>query len=314
MRTVISTVVVVVASALAGCANFQTAVHFTPSKLSGIEESKTALLLLRDSANGIEGSPELTRAIDENAEIREVLVKQCGYGAKPSGPGPAIAPALVPILASLAEVGFNLWADQQQRKIDEIVSAAQAEYAASLALSASDLDAIRCAAFVRYTQQPEKSVQLGMFSALTIRRESVPAAASFKMFSVEPVYVRMFNAVAITKDSNEPKASLSIALSIKAVGLPEGGVERLLPSGEGVVSIPQVRLGSAGTAKCAMGGCKRSDLIPYPTGRGTLSFTVAVVERGVTGFDDKAASAELSAVKAALGPAFGEAVKKKFGE
>lgn len=81
-----------------------------------------------------------------------------------------------------------------------------------------------------------------------------------------------------------------------------------------MVSIPQVRLGSTAAAKCVSGGCKRSDLIPFPTGRGTLSITMAVAERGVTGFDDKAASAELAAVKAALGPAIGEAVKKKFGD
>ena len=45
-----------------------------------------------------------------------------------------------------------------------------------------------------------------------------------------------------------------------------------------------------------------------------MSITMAVAERGVTGFDDKAASAELAAVKAALGPAIGEAVEKKNGD
>lgn len=46
--------------------------------------------------------------------------------------------------------------------------------------------------------------------------------------------------------------------------------------------------------------------------RGALSLTLAVAEQGKTGFDDKAASAELAAIKAAIGPALSEGVKAKY--
>jgi hypothetical protein len=298
---------------LPACANFGTAVDFKPSPLSGIEGSKTMLILTGpDYPNDNPSTPLLGLPSDANLAI--TLKDKCGLVLPPPGPAPAVAPALVPILAALAEAGFNIWAEKKQRIIEAIVASAKADYATTQVLSPDMLAKTKCAVMVRYTQEEGKPSNNGLVAVVRFSDQGAQADGSFRAFRIEPIHVQMWTSAAVTADATEPKTSVAIAVSIKAVGTPEGGVQRLLASGEGVTSVPNVKVGGSFEPRCRSGGCKWSDLIPYPTARGSLSLTLAVAEQGNTGFDDKAALAELAAVKAALGPAIGEAVKKKLGD
>lgn len=318
MKTTSFALAAMASLALSGCANFFAATQFTHSPLSGTASGKSVLLMIDDekSKKGKNTNERevaaLNKALSGQAALTLALDTQC---SPPQAPDAKMLSALVPIVASLAEAGFNIWADKQQRKIEAIVEAAQQSYAATIALDPEALGKARCALFVRYAVDDDKSIKLGLLALLKVNQEAPPPGGNSGIFTLEPVYVRMFNAVAVTQDTSDPAVSVSVAVSIKAVGRSQGGIERLLPSGEGVVNVPKVKLGEKGEAKCVVGGsCKRSDLVPFPTARGTLSFTMSITEQGSTGFDDKAASAELAAVKAALGPAIGEAVKEKFGD
>lgn len=310
MNILSSFAVLVGAGFLSGCASFNTAANFERADASGIDGSKTQLVLIgpfepRDEA--LERVKKFAPGMDTswlNADAECVK--------KPNQPAPAVAAPLVPILAAVGEVAFTLWADAQQRKIEALVESAQASYASTLTLSPERLEKARCVAMLRYTEDGKGNITAGLSAVLRFDDQGLTPDGLSRSFTVTPIHVRMVNSVAVTRKAAEPTTSLAFAVSIKAIGTPEGGVQRLLPSGEGVTAVPGVKLGQA--PRCRDATCKTSDLVPYPVKAGKLSLTVAIAEQGVTGFDDKAALAELAAVKAALGPAIGEAIKKKLGQ
>ncbi|MGM9513103.1 hypothetical protein ACS5PK_02495 [Roseateles sp. DB2] len=297
-------------SLLSACANFSTASNFVRAEASGIEGSKTVVVLIGPNEPPIKVM-DTFKTYAPGTDLSWLPGdKACGLQQVP--PTPAIAAPLVPIIAAVAEVAFNLWADEQQRKIEANVESAKASYAATWIMSADQLAQTQCVAMVRYTQDDGGPIKSGLTTVLKFNHLGPAPDGLSRSFTFTPIYVHMTNSVAVTMKAPEPKTSLSFAVSVKAVGTPEGGVQRLLPSGEGVTTVPAVKLGKA--PRCSTSDCKTSDLMPYPVKAGALSVTMAIAEQGNTGFDDKAALAELAAVKAALGPAIGEAVKKKFGD
>lgn len=301
---------IVATSLLCACANFNTASNFQRADASGVEGSKTVVLLIGPD----EPTERVLASFRKFAPGTETtwLHEDAKCALKTSAPAPAVAAAAVPILAAVAEVAFNSWADGQQRKIEAIVESAKASYAATTIVSSNRLERTRCVAMLRYAEDDGGAIKPGLVAVLKLEDKGASLDGLSRAFTITPIYVQMTSSVAVTVKATEAKTSISMALSIKAVGTPEGGVQRLLPSGEGVTSVPAVKLGKP--ARCGASDCKASDLVPYPIKGEALSLTVAVAEQGVTGFDDKAALAELAAVKAALGPAIGEAVKKRFGD
>lgn len=310
MKTKPHLIAISAAGLLYGCANFNTASGFQQADASGIEGSKTVVVLIGPD----EPTERVLASFKKYAPGTDTswvhADEKCGL--KPSPPAPAVAAAVVPIIAAVAEVVFNLWADGQQRKIEAIVDSAKASYSATTIVSPQRLERTQCIAMLRYTEADGGAVKPGLTAVLKLGDKGMAPDGLSRAFTLTPIYVQMTNSVAITMMAPEPKTSISMAMSIKAVGTPEGGVQRLLPSGEGVTTVPGVKLGKR--ARCGAADCKASDLVPYPTKVQALSVSLAIAEQGVTGFDDKAALAELAAVKAALGPAISEAVKKKFSD
>ena len=311
MKTKPHLAAITAAGLLCGCANFNTASSFQRAAASGVEGSKTVVVLIgpdEPTERVLASFKKYAPGTDTSSWVH--ADEKCGL--KPSPPAPAVAAAVVPILAAVTEVVFNLWADGQQRKIEAIVDSAKASYSATTIVSPQRLERTQCIAMLRYTEDDGGAVKPGLTAVLQLGDKGMAPDGLSRAFTLTPIYVQMTNSVAITMMAPEPKTSISMAMSIKAVGTPEGGVQRLLPSGEGVTTVPGVKLGKL--ARCGAADCKASDLVPYPVKVQALSVSLAIAEQGVTGFDDKAALAELAAVKAALGPAIGEAVKKTFGD
>ena len=292
---------------LSGCGTFGR-MDFTPSPLSGVSDQQ--LKVVTFGTAGTSGDVKLVA----DAELQKYLNAQCLTPAQPGLPQPALGAAVIPIIAALGQLAVNQYFVQQQRRIEQIVESSKAAYSLTFDVSPADLALTRCLALVRHSSNADGTVATIGLQAV-IQLEVVQAGpVGTGTFKFRPIYVRATNAVAQTRQATEPSISVSIGLSVKAVALQRAdGVARLTPTGEGAVGVSNVVLSASGSqANCVAQACKSSDLLPYPTTRGRLSLTLAVAEQGETGFNDKVVLADLAALKEALGPAIGEAIKAKF--
>lgn len=294
------------ASLLAGCGTFGQSVDFKPSPLGGVSDQQLKAVYF-DPA-GIKGDPELIN----DAELQKILKAQC----QPPGPQPALGAAVVPIIAALGQLAVSQYFVQHQRRIEQIVEDAKAAYSLTFDIDPAALSQTRCLVLVRHGSKPDGSIgSIGLQAVIQLDAvQAGPTGTAAVKF--RPIYVRAANAVAQTRQADKPAMSVSIGLSIKAVSPQRAdGVARLLPTGEGAVGVANVVLSAdAAQVKCVEPVCKSSELLPYPFNRGRLSVTLAVAEQGQTGFNDKVVLADLAALKEALGPAVGEAIKAKFGD
>jgi hypothetical protein len=255
--------------------------------------------------------PDASKKLD--GLFQEKLDSSC-RPVPPAAAAPAGA-AVVPLLAAVAELGFNLFIEERRRQINEIVEASKATYAVSTVVDASLLAQAQCVLVIRYhVDENSKGPVADMVALLRLIPSVGAGGADNGSFRIQPAYLKMLNTVAWTRaiGPDQDKASVSFAISIKAVARERSELARLLPVSEGAASVPSVVLGDA--IRCQDDNCERSDLLIYPRTRGPLSFTLAAAEHGVTGFNDKVELAKLDAIKAALGPAIGEAVKAHFGD
>jgi hypothetical protein len=305
----------VVPAGLVGCCALNSASGFNPARDSGVSGEKSLVRIYRPGTQADDSVPSEIDKKEWTAVFANVsqqpLFESCGV-SRSGGAAPPIAAAAVPILAALGELVVNLYAENQKQRIQDIVDSAQATYGVTTAVSPTDLSNASCLLFVRYAYDFQKNVATpGLVVLSKLSHETVPSAGATTVLTFQPIYVRSKTLVAVTRQSDAPTASISIALSVKAVARQGSQVLRLLPTGEGVVTVAKVALN---TDRCGSSPCKRSDLIPFPTDKGTLSVAVSITEQGVTGFNDKAAQAELAAIKDAIGPAVSEAIKARFGD
>jgi len=301
---------------LSGCAT-QPYQDFVKDEGSGVSGDKIALLRFSRSVDSL-NDPQSTPSEDVNetkrvkvlvaadASLTEAIKAHCGVDPKVAAPPPPIAPALVPLIAAFAQLGVNQYFEGQKRRIEEIVAASQASYSATAVYSPKTLSDTKCLLLLRYGDK-----QLGL-AALVLFAKPSEVIEGTEVTSLRPVYLHARTAAAQTRKTDSPTIGMSIGLSLKAVGRQQSEILRLLPSGEGTASVANLSIGTNSKPQCRSQGCKSTDLIPYPTGRGLISLTMAVAEQGVTGFDDKVALAEIAALKEALGPAISEAVKAHF--
>lgn len=309
---------------LSGC-SLLAPLSFKASPDSGADSDKSFMALFPSGSHNFPSDPRLAPAITADVNLRAAAIRSSCVSppppVQPGGPQP-VAAAVVPLLAAAAQYGFNYLVDRRRDQIQEIVDAAQASYSVnSIVEKPLSLTDSPCLLFVRYGIDKDGGSIPGLVALLRLTKIKEDESSSVKLpsaFSIEPAYVRAFNAVALTKEGAEraPTINASFAISIKAAGLQGSNVPRLLPAGEGVVTVAKLPIGKAGGARCNSAGdeCRRSDIVTFPINKGALSLSLAVTEQGTTGFNDKTLQAELVAIKEAFGPALAEAVKAKFGD
>lgn len=300
-RVAVGLVSAMAVATLTGCETFG-GPDFIKSGSSGVTDAASVLIPIQGTA--LPQSPWL-----DDKQLRDVAEARCLPKADS-----ALAPAIVPILAALGQLAVNLHIENKQRRIEEIVENSKAAYSLTVHAPPDALTTAHCILFVRHgvnaNGQPDKT---GLQVLIKLEQKPVVPPGAGAAFIFTPVYVRAFTSVAQTANSEKPTVALSVAVSVKAISRHQAdGLARLVPVGEGTVGVGSVGLGDQAEAKCVKPACKFSDLIPYPTNKGTLSITLAIAEQGVTGFNDKAVLADLAALKEALGPAIAEAIKVKF--
>jgi hypothetical protein len=309
---------------LGGCATpaLKAARDFKAAGDSGADSDRVFLAIVPPPSGGSDSS--LLAALSAVPDLRTALV---AAGCKPPAPQvqPAVVQAFVPLLAAMAQFGFESWIENQKAEVEAILEAAKASYSATIDVNdAAFIGSSPCLAVMRYGIEKDTLVP-GMSAVLKLRLAG-GTSAGIQALQVEPTYVRFFNSVAVTASVADPKVptiDVAFGVTVKAVGNQRSGLPALLPAGAGTVQLAKVEIGKAAKDACQvlperpLAGqriCPRSELIPYPVGKGPLVVSVGVAETGKTGIPGARALAELEALKAAFGPALSEAVKAHFDQ
>ncbi len=303
---------------LAGCPGVS-ALNFTKADDTGVTDQKVFAAFVAPD----ELPDNLKAFIVADSDLLGRIKSAC---AKPQAPGQAVAPALVPILAAIGKLLFDLAADKAQRQLDELKKAAQQSYSGTVIYSGSEVRTHRCLLIARTVDTGDGTNKKAQLSFAALLRMSDYGSG----FIIQPTLIEAKNAVAVTaKDT--PQITTSIAVSVKSIiDSPLNG-KTLVANGQAVVSVQKISvLGipkdgkpaaqSKSMYKCPateptkaadFAECPRSDLIPYPN-NGPYSVTVSVTETGEIGIDLDVASSEVKAIKEAIGPAISDAISTKF--
>jgi hypothetical protein len=309
---------------LAGCETLR-AVTFQKADMSGVGVGEVRLEALPVASQRREELvQELARYLATKGDLPNLL-GSCGVKVPDTKSGTAAKMDTGSIVSGAITVG----AQWLQGRIDRIVAGSTASYSAAIIVKPDDLAAAQCLLVTRRLPLSSTSASLsdststptlGMLAILKLDHAGVElASTATKAFRFRPVYLRMLNSVAITRNDSPPVVDVAAALSIHALAEPDQGIERFTNAGQSVVTVPDVVIGPAqadGTAgpakRCALHFCNASTPVTYPLSRGSLVLTVALGERGVTGFGDKEnAKAQVAALKEALGPVVEARYKKE---
>ena len=295
---------------LAGC-NTMGLVNFQPAPHSGKPAGEIQILLLDviDSSRGSAKSP-LTEAASSAYE------QHCRPAAQTQAEGVAAA-IFLPVIG---ELFVGLVADWAERRADALKEASEASYAGRVNLNSSHLAGLiekrGCIAIVRYDPPSAEQAASGgtqsKVAGLTAILKLGPATPGRKdAFVFQPVYVSASNSTAITRKNDAPAVAVGLALSIASIGKQENGLPGYFLVGQGGSAAPKVLL-NASESRCSKSACATSEPIPIPLDpNGLVSLGIGVTEKGSLGFDVDVAKAQISAIKAAVGPAIGEIIKKK---
>ncbi len=301
------------ALAVAGCTVF-TGCTFTKAKYSGEKKLPVSVYLVSPSvpaADRLDPVPDaklIELYIDKNEDLKNVLYER---GCRLSGTT-VVPPAAIPVIIAAGKLVFDLYMDTQLRKQEELKKAAQSSYSERLIVSGEVFKKYDCALIFRgLTDSTNHFVALIQF-----------VSTSEKAFQIQPLYIRVGSAVAVTSEGESgksPSINVSFGISVKALAAHPLGVASLYPIGEGAVSVPNVEIGPKGKAYVCIPAnatppakpvCPTSELVAYPEGKLPASITFSITETGNVGIDLDQNTAELRAIKEAVGPVIKDTLKE----
>jgi hypothetical protein len=292
------------AATLSGCANWWAVQQFQPSPLGGHTKGTLSMAMFPASAADLS-------ALDAQTDSETAVAVRRHCAARPTATGPQPLGGVLPVLlGTLAKSAVQVWLDGQVRRAEAIATAATASTGLTVALDPQDVKMARCLVVMRTSQVAagEATAPPDLSMVLRVLPSALPQADASAL-RVQPVYVRLRRSAAVPRDEPQPKMRVSVALVLRAFAQPRDGLTRLAVVGEAVVQIADVALGPHGAAQCADCNCPTSELLPLPLARGPISLSIAIAEQGRTGLDVKAVSSDLKALRDAMGPAIGDAVK-----
>ncbi len=272
--------------------------HADDTRVSG---NTIALSMDNHTKNKNSSHVSLDNFYQGNGELKAIMGKSCNIKTD-DGPE-KIAAEVLPIITSLGKLVFDLVIDQKTREMEKLKKAAVNSYSQRLILSSNGFQKTSCVMIYRFDTKNNK---IGFISVLKINKHG-------DGFSFTPIYVKANNTVSVTKkpknDNEKAKINVSIAISLKAIGIEQNGLPSVHPIGQGVVSIPNLEISPKGMAKCIK-GCSSSDLIPYLLqDEKSISVTLSVTETGKLGVDIDQKISEAEAIKEAMGPALKETLE-----
>ena len=304
--------VMIAATGLQGCENMAAFSSFKPSDSSG--EGKGIVKLYLHGANGSDKEIYEPNAatIAAYPNLKEAL-SQC----QSSGAGTqALGGIIVPVIGKLL---FDMYMEKKARDLEELKEAAEKSYHGRMVLHGGTLrsavSAGRC--FVVTRGMPESKIP-DFVSVLALENapKELLAGRKVEAFAFRPTYVAARTAVAVTRQADKPKISVSFALSSRGIGKQDNGLPTFAQIGETAVTVPNLLLGKPNpqTESACFGtkACPTSDPIPFADENGVVAIGVGVTESGDAGVNFDAAKSELAAMKAAIGPLISDVLKEKL--
>lgn len=243
----------------------------------------------------------------------------------------AVDPVALPLVTTLAKLGFDLIMDAQAKSLDDLKERSKQTYGTTEFLQSQNLRTWSCIGVARITKDHSDNgdEHLGMIALFEIvhfdaQGKEYAGGASRILNNVigmrlRPLFVSAFDAVAVSKkgEADAPEViSLSFALALKGIEHEDGKLPKVVAFGAGTLSVPKVKIGqtNGATKICNDNDCGTTGLIPFPATPGPLELTFAVTESGNVGFNIDLAKAQLAAFKAAMGPALSSAVQTYLNE
>jgi len=361
---------IIIVTLLSGGCSTVTLKNFDKSEYSISSDNVLTVLYSKhegDKVNFVGGTSnnadsDLTLKISN--ELKSSITDKCGVLNDYTGDGrgdsdKSLTAALVPIVAALGKFIFDQSVDNANRELEKIKKAAIRSYSSRSIIPSDLLRDSKCILLVRggpeniNTKVSDKAINSNIdvnksgMVVLLVKQDYGDA------FTYRPVYVNVKNTVALTKagtfekNNDDPskvcqnnknekdkcaKASIAVAMSLKAINAQGGPRPKLISFGEAVTSIPSVEMKQDNANSCVkiinddekkidveVEICHETDLIPYPITKSHhnadfVSLTIAVTETGVVGFDIDQAISENKAIKEALGPAISDSLKELLAE
>lgn len=315
-------VALVCLTALQGCQTMK-ALSFKKDDLSGIKESQSvSLYYIRPTAK--EQAFKIVGDDPIHAGIRESL-SQC------------VAEAVLPLVPIIAAGGTFLLGQLTDALASEVKKLRDSGTKSYSGMVLTDEVAYvapwqECLLLLRHDKPPR---QVNTASNAAEQVSDIGLAALFILnrygggYAWDLAFLMLNNAVAVTAKGdppNLPKVDVSLALASKIV-TQKDGVKTVTETPPATMTVKGVPLGGEEPAvRCkpvrdGEGGCEYSTAIfvvpeadQRPTGsdgtpQGGAWFSVGVTETGSVASDFANATAELEALKAALGPAVGKAIE-----
>ena len=272
---------------------------FTKHPDSGATDQQAIVAALEVGKGNVKGSP-IERHLASDPALRNQIDALYAAHTESARERTVLPEAAVHIVVALGRLLFDQFAERRLKQLEELRTAASQSYSGTVIFeSGSDLKKQFGLLLIRHKDGDDRAT----FAALLAMRK----LNSGKAFTIEPVYVRAMNAVAVTSE-DAGVISASLAVAIKTLARAKERPAELVASGQGAVTVAKLGIGSGAMPFVCTADCPRSDLIPYPPDDEPCSLSFAVTETGDVGFDIDAKIAETKALKEALGPALTEAL------
>ena len=302
-------VLIFISIVLGGCHHFDVK-HYKVDNLIGVSKQKTSMILLGDSIKS-QNDGIIKKIIEGDKKAVKIINNNC------TAQKPALTIA-APIIASTGQLLFDLYIEKQTKKLENLKKKAQATYSGNAILTSDEFRNCDCAILTR--QDTENN--LGLIAIVKLEKHG-----SNDAFSIVPIYIKAFNSRALTsgqvlkkdkekfgKNAKETYLmNVSIGFAVKAISENDNGLPVVASVGGSSVSISDLKIGQDVDGYQCEGDCPPSDIIPYLIKKDvTISVSMSVTETGDVGIDFEQEQAELTAIKAALGPSIASSITKYF--
>ena len=278
-----------------GC-EFLKAVTFEEAKDSGYETKQTTQLLVVQNVSSVAALK--TSDADWNKEIDASVAANC------KDPSKAIAATIAGFAVSQ---GIDLITGALNSIPEKLKKKSEKTYKASFIPDVpSQFGAqYQCLIFVR--KDAGATPKFGLIAIMKVSAKTSGSPPVTSAFTLEPVYLRANNAMAVTGEGKPLKVSLAF---VGKAAKTDKGTNKVDVFGQSTLSVPEVMIGKAVDPLPSATG-----LIPMPPdGATALELLVAVTESGSALPDDEKAKSELKTVSEAIGTFLKDQVKKLFPE
>jgi len=279
--------------------------HFKSSDLARTKDQISAGALMgpgvQAAYSGNSAKAILTKS-DNTATINTLLRDYKTECEKPSQE--KLAPALVPFLAAIPKLIYDISADRTNRELEALKKTVSSSYSVDFLIPKGKIKDYQCLIVIRH----DKDLNVGAALAYKI-------TASGDILTLSPQFMWAKNTTANTqqvKEGEKEEVTFMSGISLQGIGKQDNGLPIIASSGQDAKKLGVLKLGSE-NPKLIKEGLSIGPVPLISTSSVTI-LRVSVTEVGDLGFDVDEKIAENKTIKEAIGSAISDAVKAQFDD